>query len=113
MPHLVANRKRHYDLCGTDWEYVNATLYILGGIIFIVGSVMFFPDYSDLEAVGAWLFIFGSVLYTVVAWHDMYESRVTIMRDWKEKVHHHSLSKVCLPFCASSYASPCPSSSGG
>ena len=94
MPHLVTNRKRHYDLFGADWEYVNAVLYLLGGIIFLIGSVMFFPDFDYLEEAGAWLFVVGSILYTIVTWHDLFESRIRIQKDWKEwrkkEKHHHA-----------------------
>lgn len=51
MPHLMTNRARRYNLMSNDpaghlhfaWESVNAILYLLGGLMFIVGSVFFCP----------------------------------------------------------------------
>jgi len=55
MPHLFVNRPRLYDVVGKDpslrdqfrWETINAVVYKLGGIVFIAGSVLFFPSMAD------------------------------------------------------------------
>lgn len=56
------------------WETINAGLYKLGGAVFIVGSVLFFPRFEAYADLGAWTFFFGSLLYLVVTLHDMAEA---------------------------------------
>lgn len=81
MPHLFVNRPRLYDLFAEDpnlrdnfrWETINAVAYKLGGLIFIAGSVMFFPALETYADLGAWTFIVGSLLYLLVTGHDMAE----------------------------------------
>jgi hypothetical protein len=91
MPHLFVNRPRLYNLTKDHqdlqahfcWETVNTVCYILGGILFIVGSIFFFPRFEAYADLGAWVFFFGSLLYLLVTVHDMAE------------VHHHwRLSKT-------------------
>jgi len=82
MPHLIANRPRLYDLTGTRpgareefrWETINAVAYKVGGVIFVVGSILFFPALERWSDVGAWLFVVGSLLYLVVNIHDAIEA---------------------------------------
>ncbi len=82
MPHLFANRPRLHDLSSlpTDvraqfrWETINAGLYKLGGLVFIVGSILFFPRFEAYADIGAWTFFFGSLLYLIVTGHDMAEA---------------------------------------
>lgn len=82
MPHLFVNRPRLHALTkGSDevmahyrWETVNAVLYKVGGAVFIVGSVLFFPRFEAYADIGAWTFFFGSLLYLVVTGHDMAEA---------------------------------------
>lgn len=82
MPHLFVNRPRYHHLTGSPtesaaharWETLNAFLYLLGGGIFIVGSVLFFPRFDALADIGAWLFFGGSLLYIVVTGHDLAEA---------------------------------------
>lgn len=82
MPHLIANRPRLYDLTGTRpgareefrWETINAVAYKAGGVIFLVGSILFFPALERWSNVGAWLFVVGSLLYLVVNVHDAVEA---------------------------------------
>jgi hypothetical protein len=84
MPHLIANRPRLYDLTRTRpgardqfrWETINAVAYKAGGVIFLVGSILFFPVLDRWSNVGAWLFVVGSVLYFVVNTHDAIEAIV-------------------------------------
>jgi hypothetical protein len=81
MPHLFVNRHRAYDLITSSekagrtfvWESVNAILYVLGGLTFVVGSVFFFPALGAEIDWGVWAFFIGSILYLVVTLHDMLE----------------------------------------
>jgi YrhK-like protein len=95
MPHLIANRPRLYDLTKTQpaahdqfrWETINALAYNAGGVIFFVGSVLFFPALDHWSNLGAWLFVAGSLLYLVVNIHDAIE--VTL--------HHRELRRQDEP----------------
>lgn len=81
MPHLFTNRPRLYDLTRSQdavkaqfrWETINAMLYKLGGLVFIAGSIFFFPKLDAYADIGAWTFFAGSLLYLVVTGHDMGE----------------------------------------
>jgi hypothetical protein len=80
---MFTNRPRLLDLTkGSDdlrsqfrWETVNAVFYKLGGAIFIVGSILFFPAFEAFADIGAWTFFAGSLLYLVVTVHDLVEVR--------------------------------------
>lgn len=106
MPHLFTNRPRrhnltrsHEDLGGQfRWETINAILYKIGGAIFIVGSVFFFPRFERYVNIGAWIFFAGSLVYLVVTAHDFLEVR----RYWKE-TNHHGTFQVLEQIAASSY----------
>ncbi|TVM15167.1 hypothetical protein DPQ33_15850 [Oceanidesulfovibrio indonesiensis] len=92
MPHLFLNRPRLYDLTKDQaelrsqfrWETINAVFYKLGGIVFIIGSVLFFPALSKYANLGAWTFFGGSLLYLVVTTHDLAEVR----RHWRTTQKH-------------------------
>lgn len=81
MPHVFVNRPRLHDLVGDDptrrsqfrWETINAVVYVLGGVLFIVGSVLFFPALEGRSDLGAWMFIVGSLMYLLVTGHDTAE----------------------------------------
>lgn len=81
MPHLFVNRPRLHDLTRGSaelraqfrWETINAVVYKVGGVVFIVGSVLFFPRFDAYADIGAWTFILGSLLYLVVTLHDLAE----------------------------------------
>jgi len=81
MPHLFTNRPRLHSLTRdrTDlrshllWETINAVFYKIGGIVFIIGSVLFFPALDKYADWGAWTFFFGSLIYLVVTVHDLAE----------------------------------------
>ncbi|WP_204352680.1 YrhK family protein [Salinicola halophilus] len=83
MPHLFTNRPRAARLKRSNpdlrkemwWEGVNALLYELGGVLFVIGSVLFFPSLEPWKDIGAWLFFVGSLVYLVVLAHDMIEVR--------------------------------------
>jgi len=94
MPHLFTNRPRLHDLTRDSadlrahfrWESINAVLYKIGGLVFIAGSVLFFPRFEEYADVGAWTFFFGSLLYLLVTGHDMaeavhYRKQVGLHRD--------------------------------
>lgn len=82
VPHLITNRPRIYNLTRSSkelreqfrWETVNAILYKLGGVVFIAGSVFFFPRFQAYANLGPWIFFFGSLLYLVVTGHDLVEA---------------------------------------
>lgn len=92
MPHIFTNRLRLYDLTKdrTDlqahfrWETFNAFLYKLGGLLFIAGSILFFPKMKAYEDVGAWIFFVGSLIYLIVTVHDMVE----VLRNWSHARRH-------------------------
>lgn len=81
MPHQFVNRPRFHALAGKDlspcsqfeWETANAIIYMLGGVFFISGSVLFFPAFDQYSNSGAWIFFVGSLLYLVVTAHDALE----------------------------------------
>lgn len=89
MPHLITNRKRQYTLKKKAlekapkflWEASNSILYLVGGLIFVLGSVFFLPAFSAMENVGAWLFVIGSLAYLIVTGHDLVESLTHLLRD--------------------------------
>jgi hypothetical protein len=78
---MFVNRRRLHDLFDEDaslrdqfkWETINAVVYKLGGLVFIAGSVCFFPSMAAYADLGAWIFMVGSLLYLLVTGHDMVE----------------------------------------
>ena len=83
MPHMFTNRPRLHDLTKDHqdikaqfrWETINAILYKIGGILFIIGSIFFFPRFEAYVDLGAWIFFVGSLVYLVVTVHDLVEVR--------------------------------------
>ncbi|NKB42451.1 MAG: hypothetical protein GKR86_15700 [Ilumatobacter sp.] len=81
MPHQFVNRPRFHAPTRTGssarkqfrWESANAILYMLGGVFFICGSILFFPAFEQDSNGGAWIFFAGSLLYLVVTGHDALE----------------------------------------
>ena len=81
MPHHFVNRPRLHAPGGVRpgthsqfvWERANTAVYLVGGALFVWGSVLFFPALSNREDRGAWLFIVGSLLYLTVTGHDLVE----------------------------------------
>lgn len=80
MPHLVTSRMRQSQKKHTNtafsWERLSARIYKLGGILFVIGSLLFFPALSKYEVGGVWLFIIGSLLYLLVTGYDMVETHI-------------------------------------
>ena len=107
MPHLFVNRHRLHDLTNAHpelgnhfrWETINAVLYKLGGLMFVIGSVLFFPYYEAYADLGAWIFFFGSLLYLVVTGHDMVE----VWHYWRTKHHPHTTDKTLEFIAATAY----------
>ncbi|HBH28218.1 MAG: YrhK family protein [Desulfofustis sp. PB-SRB1] len=64
MPPVFINRPRFHWVSDRTcsradhrrWECYNAVLYLVGGLIFIAGSILFFPALAPYENVGTWLF---------------------------------------------------------
>ena len=106
MPHMFTNRLRLHDLtkgrqdvrAQFRWETINAVLYKIGGFIFIIGSVLFFPRFEAYADIGAWTFFVGSLLYLVVTVHDLLEVR----RHWR-MTDHHGRDAILEYMAASSY----------
>jgi hypothetical protein len=81
MPHLFVNRPRLHDLTKGSkqieaqfrWETINAFIYKAGGVIFIAGSILFFPRFEAYADWGAWTYFVGSFLYLIVTGHDLME----------------------------------------
>jgi hypothetical protein len=81
MPHLFVNRSRklallkHVDhpVAHIVWQWASAVLYIIGGIILVVGSVFFLPTYDRLALDGSYMYAVASVLYLWVSAHDIME----------------------------------------
>jgi hypothetical protein len=92
MPHMFINRPRLHNLTrGQEdlkaqfrWETINAVFYKIGGFLFIIGSICFFPRFEAYADLGAWIFFVGSLIYLVVTVHDLLEVR----RHWRTTDHH-------------------------
>ena len=106
MPHMFINRPRLHNLTRgrTDrgahfrWETINAVCYKIGGIIFIMGSFLFFPRFEAYADIGAWTFFIGSLFYLVVTVHDLFEVRL----HWR-KDNHHDHNQILEYTAAASY----------
>ncbi len=106
MPHMFTNRPRLHNLTrGREdlksqfrWEIINAVFYKIGGFLFIIGSICFFPRFEAYADLGAGIFFVGSLIYLVVTVHDLLEVR-----------HHwwtsddHSRKKILEYTAAASY----------
>jgi VIT1/CCC1 family predicted Fe2+/Mn2+ transporter len=81
MPHLFANRSRKFALLKDEdklglhmaWQWVSAFLYIIGGILLVVGSVLFLPKYEEYAVDGSSMFLVASIIYLWVSAHDIME----------------------------------------
>ena len=96
MPHIFLNRSRRFDLFVSAfetgrtavWEGVNAVVYVLGGAVFVLGSVMFFPAFAGDIDLGVWAFLIGSLFYLIVTLHDLVEvlrHRISVPRSRLER----------------------------
>ncbi|MFW5818366.1 MAG: YrhK family protein [Desulfovermiculus sp.] len=108
MPHMFTNRPRLYDLTANRedlrqqfrWETLNAALYKTGGIVFIIGSILFFLRLDTHKDLGCWTFFFGSLLYLVVTVHDFSEVRM----NWRS-TDQHTRKAILEYIAAASYVS--------
>ena len=106
MPHMFVNRDRLYGLTKDRadlraqfrWETINALLYKLGGLLFILGSFLFFPKMEAYKDLGAWIFFIGSLVYLVVTVHDMAEVNL----HWRH-ARKHTMDGFLEYLAASSY----------
>ena len=106
MPHMFTNRPRIHDLIKDRsdiqahfrWETINAVFYKAGGFVFVVGSILFFPQFEAYADIGAWTFFFGSLLYLVVTVHDLVEVR----QNWWHH-RHRDRTKTLEYIAAASY----------
>lgn len=93
MPHMFTNRPRLHNLtkgradlrAQFRWETINAVFYKIGGFLFIIGSICFFPRFETYADLGAWIFFIGSLIYLVVTVHDLLEVR----RHWRTTDDHN------------------------
>ena len=106
MPHMFTNRPRLHNLTRGRkdlksqfvWETINAVFYKIGGVLFIVGSICFFPKFEAYADLGAWIFFVGSLIYLVVTMHDFLE----VKHYWKTS-NHHDLKKSLEYTASASY----------
>lgn len=81
VPHLFVNRPRQLALVNRHpsardnlrWETANTAVYPIGGVMFIWGSVLFFPALESRSDRGAWVFFVASLMYVAVTGHDFLE----------------------------------------
>lgn len=43
-----------------DYEYVHTVMGIVGNLLFVVGSVLFFKTFEQYYALAVWMFVVGS-----------------------------------------------------
>jgi hypothetical protein len=107
MPHVFSNRPRLHDLTAPRsdlraqfrWETINAVAYKIGGVVFIIGSILFFPAFEAYADLGAWTFFVGSLIYLLVTVHDLLEVR----RSWHEPSSDSDAAQVLDYVAAVSY----------
>jgi len=103
---MFTNRSRIHDLTRDRsdlraqfrWETINAVFYKVGGLVFIIGSILFFPRFEAYADIGAWTFFIGSLLYLVVTVHDLLEVR----QAWRQH-RRHDRDKLMEYIAAASY----------
>ena len=65
MPHHITNRKRSYRTSlpkdSFFWEGLNASAYIAGAAVFVIGSVFFLPAFEKIYGGGGWVVHFRFV----------------------------------------------------
>ncbi|MBV7434364.1 YrhK family protein [Cardiobacteriaceae bacterium TAE3-ERU3] len=76
MPHLVTARPRLFHPVHNErWFIINAFMYKFGGVVFVIGSVLFLPYFSAYVTTADYLFFIGSLCYLLVTGHDLRETR--------------------------------------
>lgn len=104
MPHYFTTRTRMFDTVkngqgiwtGFRWEILNASVHVLGGIIFIFGSIFFFPRFSELSDWGAALFFVGSAFYLLVTGHDWIELKRHLRKIAKQPARRGAYERVAV-----------------
>lgn len=69
MPSLVINRFREFSfspsyVLSMSLYYVVVSVYTVGGLMFLIGSIFSLPSYGQYANVGNYLFLLGSILFT-------------------------------------------------
>jgi len=106
MPHMFTNRPRLHNLTGNRrdlrkqfrWETINAVLYKVGGLVFIIGSIFFFAKINPRKDLGCWSFFIGSLLYLIVTVHDLAE----VWHNW-QTTDRHDRKAILEYIAAASY----------
>ena len=90
MPHTYTNRPRkfanlfhHPEKLGLvhpeqlvkhfRWENINALLYELGGVLFVVASALYLPRFEELKRVASKIIISAALCFLIVSLHDLVE----------------------------------------
>jgi hypothetical protein len=85
------------------WRFIHGIHYLMGGVTFIIGSCMYFPNvyqnHSRALAVGGWLFTIGSVCFLVADLQEWWYHRVGCICDgrYRPTLEHHSETLFALP----------------
>jgi len=106
MPHMFVNRPRLHNLtkgrldleAHFRWETINAVIYKVGGVLFIIGSLFFFPRFEAHADIGAWTYFVGSLLYLIVTGHDLLE----VLQHWRA-VNHQGRDQILEYTAAATY----------
>jgi hypothetical protein len=48
-----------------DYEWIHLAIGVLGNAAFLVGSILFLPQFDALQTTGVWLFIIGAFFMLV------------------------------------------------
>ncbi len=48
-----------------DYEYIHTVMGIVGNLLFVVGSVLFFKTFEQYYALAVWMFVVGSALMLI------------------------------------------------
>ena len=95
MPHLVTARPRLFHTVHNErWFIINALMYKVGGVLFVIGSVLFMPHFSAYAATADYLFFLGSLCYLLVTGHDLRETQ----RYWL--AHPTRTNAMCIELLA-------------
>ncbi|MGB3367404.1 MAG: YrhK family protein, partial [Acidaminobacteraceae bacterium] len=66
-----------------DW------VYLIGGVTFVIGSIFFLPKMETYGDTGAWIFIFGSLMYLAVTGYELTMSIKLIRKNKVNTVWAH------------------------
>ncbi|WP_338244040.1 YrhK family protein [Aurantiacibacter hainanensis] len=54
-----------------DFGWIHTGVGLLGNLLFVLGSILFLPQFEPWKVTGVWLFIAGSTLMFVGAFGDL------------------------------------------